>query len=99
MSNNQLPVTNYQLPVISHQFPVTNYQLPITNYQLPITNNQFMQNKANLPDTQTNVTSAHITSYQLPVTNYQYAKQTQSNPIFGERSRGIIAKTTPPKII
>jgi hypothetical protein len=40
-----------------------------------------MQNKANLLDTQTNVTSAHITSYQLPVTNYQYAKQTQTKPI------------------
>jgi hypothetical protein len=45
-----------------------------------------MQNKANLLDTQMNVTSAYITSYQLPVTNYQYAKQTQTNPIYGERS-------------
>jgi len=40
-----------------------------------------MQNKANLLDTQMNVTSAHITSYQLPITNYQYAKQTQTKPI------------------
>jgi hypothetical protein len=64
ITNYQLPITNYQLPITNYQLPITNYQLPITNYQLPITNNQIMQNKANLLNTQMNVSPVLIEDYE-----------------------------------